>query len=148
MRRVLTTTVLLLFALVAGGFRKVPGVNAQQPYSEKQAAILGLMRTIITFEYSDFSQDGSYETWPALLERHADDFNGWLAQNWPRQADGQGTAQRFSALPEVLPGWKLRLELSADGHRYSVLIEDVNDKQGLAYFGDERGIIRQGKYIN
>jgi hypothetical protein len=51
--------------------------------------------------------------------------------------------------PEIVPGWKLRLNLSKDGKAYDLLLEDVTDpKCGYAVVSDERGLIRQSKAID
>ena len=148
-RRTLTIAAILFFAITAGGYQQVqPNAITQQLYTDRQMSMLGLMRMINTFEVSEIGQHGSYSTWPVLLKNNSDEFNGWLARNWPVEAGAQGTPPHFSAVPEVLPGLKLRLEPSADGHTFAVLVEDVNDKQGFAFFSDERGIIREGKYIH
>jgi hypothetical protein len=147
-RRILLVTVVLLFAIAAGGFQQTqPNDTAQQPPTDKHMAMLGLVRMINTFEVGEISQHGSYSTWPVLLKNDSDEFNGWLARNWTDLAGIQGAAPHFSALPEVLPGVKLRLEPSTDGRSFSVLLEDANDKQGFAFYSDERGIIREGKFI-
>jgi hypothetical protein len=50
-------------------------------------------------------------------------------------------------MPEILPGWNLRLNVQADGKGYVVLLADTNDKTGLAWVSDESGVIRNSKYI-
>jgi hypothetical protein len=50
---------------------------------------------------------------------------------------------------EIVPGWRLRLQLSKGDKAYDLLLEDVTDpKCGYAVFSDERGLIRQGKSID
>ncbi len=148
-RRILLIAVLFLFALGAAGFQQGQTVGGQQPYNERQAKILGLIRTINTIETVDFYQYGSYAPWPVLLERHSSELSGWLARNWPAQTNRQEAPLRFADLPEILPGWKLRLNLNADGHSgYFVLMEDTQDKHGFAFVSDERGIIRECKYTD
>jgi len=42
--------------------------------------------------------------------------------------------------PEIVPGWRLRLNVSNSGSAYDLLLEDVNDpKCGYAALTDERG---------
>lgn len=136
--RVLSIAVILLSALATVGFQQ--GRPTRQA-NDDQVTMLGLMRTINTIEVSDHFGSGSYQSWPELMERHSKDLNGWLVQNGL-------TRTSFAGLPEVLPGWKLRLSISADGHSYSVLLEDTGDKRGFAYISDERGIIREAKYTD
>lgn len=140
-----TLLVALMFLSVLGvtGFQRgsAAGDNPD-PYSDNHWRMLSLVRQITTFEVSDFSRTGSYETWPVLLKNNSEDFDVWLSRN-----EVQGTPPRFSDMPEVLPGMKLRLQVSADGHRFSILVEDIKDKHGFAFFSDERGYIREGRYI-
>jgi hypothetical protein len=54
---------------------------------------------------------------------------------------------RFSDAQEVLPGWKLRLNVHTDGQGYDVLLEDATDIAGYAILSDERVAIRQCKLL-
>jgi hypothetical protein len=55
----------------------------------------------------------------------------------------------LSSGPEILPGWSLRLNVTADGKAYDVLFEDTTDQScGYAVVSDERGVIRQSKAID
>jgi len=147
-RQILLIAALFLFAVGTAGFQQVATDGSQQPYNEKQARMLGLMRTINTLEVvADFGHYGSYTPWLVLMESHSDELSGWLARNWPEETSRQEAPLRFADQPEVLPGMRLRLNLNADGRGYSVLIEDIQDKHGFAFVSDERGIIREGKYI-
>jgi hypothetical protein len=139
--------ILLLFALCAAGFEQTPADVDHRPYTEQQAAMLGLMRTINTFEYSDFSRSGSYDPWPVLLERNSSEFREWLARFGTALGERKEVPAHFAGLPEVIPGWKLRLNVTADGHGFTALLEDAHDKNGFAFVTDERGIIRESKYI-
>jgi len=50
---------------------------------------------------------------------------------------------------EIVPGWKLRLNLSHEGKAYDLTLEDATDpKCNYAAISDERGIIRQSKVID
>jgi len=53
-----------------------------------------------------------------------------------------------SSGPEIPSGWSLRLNVTADGKTYDLLLEDTTDKCGYAAVTDERGIIRQSKAID
>jgi hypothetical protein len=49
---------------------------------------------------------------------------------------------------EIVPGWKLRLNVTKEGTSYDLLLEDVTDpKCGYAVVSDERGRIRQSKSV-
>jgi hypothetical protein len=115
---------------------------AQNPGSDEDHwSLLALLRTINTLEATDLNQYGSYEPWPTLLDRHVKDLNGWAAKQYSR-----GNTH-FAQTPEVLPGWNLRLNVQPDGQSYVVVLEDAKDKTGYAALSDERGIIRECKYI-
>ena len=147
-RQIFLIAALFLFAVGATGFHQSQTDAGQQRYTDQQARMLGLMRTINTLEVvGDFGHYGSYTPWPVLMKRHSDELNGWLARNWPEETSRQEAPLRFADQPEVLPGMRLRLNLNADGRGYSVLIEDIQDKHGFAFVSDERGIIRESKYI-
>jgi hypothetical protein len=140
--RILFISLILLVALTAVAFQqsRMTAQTSQQS-NEEQAKMLGLIRTIGTLEFSDYSETGSYESWPALMKRHSKELNDWLAAN--------GFAQTsFASSPEIVPGWKLRLTPNSEGHGgYLLLMEDIHDKDGFAYISDG-SVIRQGKYIN
>jgi hypothetical protein len=55
----------------------------------------------------------------------------------------------FMKSPEILPGWTLRLNVTQGGKGYDLLLEDATDKEcGYAAATDERGVIRQSKWID
>ena len=147
MRRALITTGLLLFIIGVNGVESAQTEVVQTSRKQEQVKMLGLVRTICTFEEQDLGQYGSYSSWPDLLKHNPSEFNGWLARLFPTETSRRENPLHFVAALEVLPGWKLRLSLGADAHSYSVLLEDMRDRQGFAYFSDERGIIREGRYI-
>src|SRR3954467_15260553 len=132
-RQILLIAALFLFAVGATGLQQSASDGSPQPYNEKHAQMLGLIRTINTIEVTDVA----YTSWPVLLERHSDELNAWLAQYGPAQTNRQEAPFRFSDLGEILPGWKLRLNLNADGHGYVVALEDDKDKDGFALVSDE-----------
>jgi hypothetical protein len=135
---------LLVFALgsQASQFAQNTSTGAQEPDIERRANMLGLIRTINTLEVSDFMQYGSYESWQSLRERHLKDLNGWLARFYSGEADAH-----FADMPEILPGWDLRLNVNTDSQGYVVVLEDTAAKTGYAVLSDERGIIRECKYL-
>jgi hypothetical protein len=146
-RQILVSSILLLFALSVNGFQQTPTDAGRSPYTDKQLTMLGLVRSINTIEVSEQSEHGSYATWPTLLQHQADYLNDWLTRFGSAPPAGKETPRYFSDLPEILPGMKLRLNVNADGHGFTVLLEDAQDKNGFAFVGDERGIIRESKYI-
>jgi hypothetical protein len=54
---------------------------------------------------------------------------------------------RFGDMPEILPGWNLRLNVQTDGKGYVLLLADKDDESGFAWVSDESGIIRHSKSI-
>jgi len=55
----------------------------------------------------------------------------------------------FAALPEIVTGWHLRMNVYADGQGYEVLLRDMTDKKcAYAAVTDEDAVIRQSKAIN
>jgi hypothetical protein len=62
---------------------------------------------------------------------------------------GMQLYDRPGPAPEILPGRSLRLNVTADGKGYDLILEDLTDKScGYALATDERGIIRQSKNID
>ena len=142
--RIIWSTLVLVVALAseASQFAQNTSAGAQEPEMEKRTTLLGLVRTINTVEVTDFSQYGSYESWQTLRERHLRDLDGWLARFYPSKANAH-----FGDMPEILPGWDLRLNVNADGQGYVLVLEDIADKTGYAALSDERGVIRECKYL-
>jgi hypothetical protein len=142
--RIIWSALLLVLALGSQASRcaQDASIGTQDPDMEKRADMCGLVRTINTLEVTDFSQHGSYESWETLRERHLKDLNGWLARFYTRSAN-----VHFGDLPEILPGWNLRLNVNADGQGYVLLLEDTADKTGYAALTDERAAIRECKYL-
>jgi hypothetical protein len=113
----------------------------EKPDKEKynHALILGLIRTINTAESDEYYAHGAYASWQTLQPKY---LNGWLARFY-----SQDPNVHFGDLPEILPGWNLRLNVQADGQRYVVLLEDATDKTGYAALSDERAAIRECKWL-
>ena len=81
----------------------------------------------------------TYAPWQTLLAHEPEYLNAWLSTYYPNF--------HFGALPKILPGLNLRLTVHADGQGYDVLVEDVGDTNGYAGLSDERGIIRECKWL-
>jgi hypothetical protein len=138
-KAIIVSTLLFLLALGPLQFAQ----DADNLTEERHALMAGFVRTINTVEATEFDKYGSYAPWPILLAHNQEFLNGWLKQFNP---SGDPNA-RFSDTPEVLPGWMLRLNVQADGKGYLQLLEDTSDKAGIAWVSDERGILRQCKYL-
>jgi hypothetical protein len=119
-------------------------VNREQ---ERRSFAMNLVRAINVAEANyKKSHDGGYATWDTLQGNGDFTESGtkWAGESFP-------TVQHalYGRGPEIVPGWKLRLLISANGNAYDLLLEDVTDpKCGYAVMSDERGLIRQGKAID
>ena len=139
-----------MLTLAAGATTTLRSQSTATPPSDpehaKHSLAVNLLRAINTAEVDYFRKHGSFASKETLLA--SDEFKGrglkWAAHNDPQFANTQ-----ISDGPEVLPGWTLRLNLTADAKGYAVLLEDTTDKScGYAAYTDERGLIRQGKTID
>jgi hypothetical protein len=131
----------LLFLPALGPLRFAQ--DADNLTEARHALMAGLVRTINTAELTELSKYGSYAPWPILLAHNEEYLDGWLKHFNP---SGDPNA-RFSNTSEVLPGWMLRLNVQADGKGYLQFLEDTSDKSGISWVSDERGILRQCKYL-
>jgi hypothetical protein len=140
--------VLLVMAVSASSFGQDAPAQTSDPDYAKHFVAISLLRNINTAELSYKSKHGgSYVNWDVLLaseEFHASKVITSLAKIDPQLADAQ-----FTNGSEILPGWSLRLNLTADGQAYDLMLEDLTDKTcGYAAVTDERGVIRQSKAID
>ncbi len=108
----------------------------------EHGAVLGLVRTINTIEATERIEYGSYAPWPILLA-HQQELNGWLKRFY---SSGEPDTH-FSDMPEILPGWNLRLNVQTDGQGYVLLLNDASDKDGFPRVSDESGLIRHCKAL-
>ena len=140
--RIFVSAFFLLLALGPLQFAQDAPTSANNPNAERQRVMLGLVRTINTIEVNEVTDFGSYAPWPILLAHHQE-FNGWLKRFY---SSGEPNA-RYGDMPEILPGWNLRLNVQADGKGYVLLLADTSDKTGFAWVSDESGLIRQCKAL-
>lgn len=114
-----------------------------KPDHERRALAIGLLRTINTIEVTEISTYGSYASWEALVAHQTAYLQKWFVRFSPQEA-----GRNLADLPEVMPGWNLRLNAHPDGKGYDVMLEDITDKDhGYAALSDERGIIRESAWI-
>ena len=141
---VCTLPLALFPGVLAPQFAQNASTVPEKPDKEKHnhALLFGLIRTINTAESTDFYKFGSYASWQTLLAHQPDYLNGWLARFYSQEAN-----VHFGDLPEILPGWNLRLNVQTDGQRYVVLLEDATDKTGYAALSDERAALRECKLL-
>jgi hypothetical protein len=143
-QQVILSGVLLALALgtSASQFAQDASTAVEKPnrQSRNHALALGFLRTINTAEVADFANYGSSTSWQTLLAHQPGYLNSWLSTYYTRNV-------HFGDLPEILPGLTLRLSAHTDGHGYDVLVEDMSDKSGYAGLSDERGVIRECKWL-
>jgi hypothetical protein len=136
----------LLLALFLGvltpQFAQDTPTNPPRPDLERRVHALGLLRTISTAEVGELLKYGSYGSWQTLLAHQSEYLNEWPARFYPHEAN-----LRFGDAPEILPGFSLRLNVHTDGRGYDILLEDATDKTGYAVLSDERGVIRECKWL-
>jgi hypothetical protein len=146
--RRLAAVLLLAFSL----FLFVPAhaqkksVNMQDREHERHSLAVNIVRAINAAEANYKKTQGAYATWDTMLSNldFTDSGTKWSSESYPTVAHAM-----YGSGPEIVPGWKLRLVISKDGHAYDLLLEDVSDsKCGFAIMSDDRGMIRQGKYID
>jgi hypothetical protein len=131
----------LFLAVLTPQFAQDVVTNPPSPDPERRAFAVSLLRTINTAEVVEVSTYGSYASWETLLA-HNPDLYKCLARNYPQKAN-----LRFADMPEILPGYRLRLNVHSDGQGYDILLEDATDKNGYAVLSDERVVIRECKSI-
>lgn len=131
--------IVLFVGVVTPQFAQDPSTDAvpSEAVNRHRALLLGLLRTINTAEATEHGTQGSYASWETLLARYPDYFSGWLKRFYSH--DGNVS---FADMPEVLPGYSLRLNVHADGKGYDVRLQDTSDKKwGFAAFSDESTVI-------
>jgi hypothetical protein len=136
----------VLLAMAIPQRAQSPVAPASTEEHARRSVAVDTLRAINTAEWEYKSRHGSFASWDVLVG--SGEFTGrgmhFAVLNEPQPANLQ-----FSKLPGILPGWALRLNVTADGKGYDVLLEDQTDKTcGYAASTDERGFIRQSKVID
>lgn len=122
-RQLILNVILLMFFLgvpTSQHGQDVPTGPAKSPSQRHQLAI-ALLRTINTAELVDKSNYGPYSSWQTLLShnpKYFDQFIQFFAMHG-QQLPNTG----FADVPEILPGWNLRMNVHADGQGYDVCCE-------------------------
>jgi len=105
-----------------------------------------MLRVINTEEASFKHEIGRYGSWEELAgrEKFANRLANLITEAYPRLRN-----LKISANLKVLPGWRVRLNLSGDSKSYDLRFEDLSDEKcGYAALSDESGVIRQSKAID
>lgn len=136
------SAVLLLPGLASG---QKPSYGLPDRQNQQRSMAVNIVKAINAAEANYKKNHGVYVTWSALFS--AGDFTSagtkWSSEEFPTVAHAM-----YGPGPEIVPGWKLRLNLSKDGAAYDLLLEDLSDpKCGFAIFSDDRGRIRQGTVV-
>jgi len=150
MRNKAIASIAVLLALTLGVAASLRSQNAPARSSDaehaKHSLAISLLRAINTAEADYKIKHGTYATWESLAAS-----GEFLERGLKRAArnEPQLAGVKLSNGTEILPGWTLRLNLTADGKGYDLLLEDTTDKTcGYAAVTDERGLIRQSKAID
>jgi hypothetical protein len=149
MRNKAIAAIVVLLVVTLGIANLLRSQNAPAKSSDADQArhslAISLLRAINTAEVTHKMQHGVFLSKDALLA--SEEFSSYMtraARNNPQLAGAH-----ISNGPEILSGWVLRLNVTADGQGYDVLLEDTTDKScGYAAVTDERGLIRQSKAID
>jgi hypothetical protein len=134
-----------LFAAAPALPQKSP-IGASERERERRSLAVNLVRAINAAEANYKKTHGTYATWDAMIANgdFTDQGTKWAPESFPTVAHAM-----YGSGAEIVPGWKLRLQISKDGNAYDLLLEDVTDpKCGFAVISDERGLVRQGKSVD
>jgi hypothetical protein len=140
----LLTNLLFALALQAGPQKAAPQLSTHE--NQRRSFAINLLRAINNSELDYQKKHGAYANWDALMAENYFDQSGtkYVSEDFPTVAHAL-----YGRGPEIVPGWKLRLNVSNNGKSYDALLEDVTDpKCGYAGLTDERGVIRQSKAID
>jgi type II secretory pathway pseudopilin PulG len=113
---------------------------------ERQSFAVNLARAINNAEQNYKSKNEKYADWDTLTGNGDFTETGtkWAPAGFPTVAHAL-----YSRGAEIVPGWKLRLNVSHEGHTYDLVLEDATDpKCRYAAITDEHGVIRQSKSID
>jgi hypothetical protein len=135
----------LALGILTPQFAQDASTNVEKTDQEKlhRALGMGLERTINTIEVTELYKYGSYAAWPTLLVHQQEYFNEWLSRVYAQEVN-----LRFADMPEILPGYGLRLNVHADGQGYDLRLKDTTAKTLYAAFSDESGVIWQGEPLH
>lgn len=137
-------TLIGVAAIHAAPQKSAPPLSSHE--NQRRSFAINLLRAVNTAEVDYLKKHGSYANWEALLAE------GYFSQSGTKFASEEfpTVAHAFySRGPEIVPGWKLRLNVSNNGKSYDALLEDVTDpKCGYAGVTDDRGVIRQSKALD
>ena len=120
-----------------------PGIGDRE--QQRRSFAINLVRAIQQAQLDFKSKHAVYANWDSLIGNGYFTSTGtkWSSSDFPTVAQAL-----YGSGPEIVPGWRLRLNVSHSGSAYDLLLEDVTDpKCGYAALTDERGTIRQAKSL-
>jgi type II secretory pathway pseudopilin PulG len=126
--------------------QKAPPLPSSSRENERRSFATNVLRAINSSELDYKTKHGSYANWNALLSNgyFSEAGTKFISQDFPTVAHAL-----YGSGPEIVPGWRLRLNISNNGQSYDALLEDVTDpKCGFAGLTDDRGVIRQSKSVD
>lgn len=132
--------------MVPGSWPQKASTPVASRERERRSFAVNFLRAVNTAELNYKQKHGVYATWTTLIANGDFTETGtkWSTESYPTVAHAL-----YGPGPEIVPGWRLRLNLSGSGTAYDAILEDVTDpKCGYAAFTDERGTIRQGKSVD
>ena len=126
--------------------QKHSGPGLMDREHERHSFAINLARAVNTAEQAYKTKRGEYADWDTLLANGDFSETGtkWADESFPTVAHAM-----YGREPEIVPGWKLRLNVSKTGKAYNLTLEDATDsKCSYAAITDERGLIRQGRLVD
>jgi hypothetical protein len=144
--RMLVAGLLLLCAgSVVGVLAQKPKTTVEDRERERLSFGVNVVRAINKAEAEYLKKRGAFVNWEALVGNG--DF-GDSGTKWGTEYSTTVEHSLFGRGPEIVPGWKLRLNVSGNGKGYDLMLEDATDaKCGFAVVSDERGWIRAGRAV-
>ncbi|HUJ40651.1 MAG TPA: hypothetical protein VLW54_08905 [Candidatus Acidoferrales bacterium] len=128
----ITVLLILLLGIRTYQFAQSAPAGPGKSAEERRATAIALVRAINTSEAVELQTRGSFAAWETLLSHHAEYIDKCMRQN----------GIRLGSMPEVLPGWNLRLNVRQDGKAYDLMLEDVANKQvPYGAYSNETGMI-------
>jgi len=145
--KLLTVFSLLSFLALAVMVRaQKPSVGVADRERERRSLAVNITRAINSAEADYLRKHQTFANWDTLFGNGDFTENGtkWAPESLPTVAHAM-----YGRGKEIVPGWKLRLNISNSGGSYDLLLEDTTDPKCLyAIVSDERGVIRQGKALD
>ena len=123
-----------------------PSVGVGDRERERRSLAADITRAINSAEADYLRKHETFANWDTLFG------NGYFTEKgtkWAPESFPTVTHAMYGRDKEIVPGWKLRLNISNNGKSYDLLLEDTSDPKCLyAIVSDERGVIRHSKALD